>query len=241
MNHTLGEGISFFESLPLEKLVQIDVEIVVFPSFPLIFPLRQYIMGHPIAIGGQNINENPKGAYTGEVSASILQSVGAEWVIIGHSERRDIYGESDDLIAKKTKIAIETGLKIILCVGEHLETRKEGKEIEHVKNQLEINLSTMTENEMNAVSVAYEPVWAIGTGLAATPDDAEAMSFFIREWLKKRFSREIAEKTRILYGGSVNAQNMGDFAVKANIDGALVGGASLDALSFVKIIESTLI
>jgi len=236
MNHTLIEAVNFFNDLPFEKISKCDADIAIFPSFPLIHPLRQYIEGTPITLGAQNINENPKGAFTGEVSASILKSVGAEWVIIGHSERRDIFKESDELISKKLKAAIAGGLKVILCVGEHLDTRRAGQEIETVKKQLEMDFFSITSDEMQTVSIAYEPVWAIGTGLAAKPSDAESMMSFIRDWLDERFGFDIASSVRILYGGSVTPKNIATFADKSNFDGALVGGASLNPLSFTDII-----
>lgn len=236
MNHTLADGISFFENLPVDRLRELDVEKVVFPPFPLIYPLIADADRCGIELGGQNLNENPKGAFTGEVSTDILLSVGAKWVIVGHSERRDIFKETDELIAKKVKAGIGSGLKIILCVGEHLDIRRAKKEIEIVKNQLEIDLSGMTSDDMELVTIAYEPVWAIGTGLAAQPKDAEDMMSFIRDWLDSRFGFDTASKVRILYGGSVTPENIKAFADKQNIDGALVGGASLNPETFAGIV-----
>lgn len=238
MNHTLEEGLGYFNDFPFEKLSSLDADIVFFPSAPLIHPLKQFINGTNVQIGAQNLNENPKGAYTGEISASILKSVGADWVIVGHSERRDLFHETDELISKKLKAAVTGDLKVILCVGEHLEQRRAGKETETVKIQLEKDFSSMTSDDMNMISIAYEPVWAIGTGLAAKPADAESMMTFIRDWLDERFGFETASSTRILYGGSVTPENIIAFARNQNFDGALVGGASLNPLSFSAIVQA---
>ncbi len=236
MNHTLQDGIEFFKKIKSSDMENSQTDVIVFPSFPLIQPLTQYAEKTGISIGGQNINENEKGAYTGEVSASMLTSCGASSVIIGHSERRDIFGESDELIAGKIKAALNGNLKIILCVGEHLETREDGKANEFVHNQLTIDLEPFSLENMENITIAYEPIWAIGTGLASNPENAEEIMSFIRNWLADRFNAAVAEKTRILYGGSVKPDNMAGYAAMENIDGALVGGASLDAESFLAII-----
>ena len=240
MNHTLDDGTRFFNTI-YEMKKPYDADIVVFPTFPLIFPLKLVAEKCHIELGAQNLSENPSGAFTGEVSGTILKSVGADWIIIGHSERRDIFGESDELISKKLKAASDAGLKIILCVGEHIETRKSGKEKEHVNNQLEKDLVSITQKEMEAISIAYEPIWAIGTGLAAKPDDAREMMSLIRSWLHDRYDSKVSAKTRILYGGSVKPENMKQFASQPDVDGALVGGASLDAVSFLGIIDGAII
>jgi len=237
MNHTLDDGIRFFQELEL-SLMNLPVEAVVFPTSALIKPLLSHSERIGIQIGAQNLNENSSGAYTGEISATILRSCGASWVIIGHSERRDIYGETDDLLAKKIHAALSEKLKVILCVGEHLKTRESGNAMDFVKGQLEIDLETVSVDDMHLITIAYEPIWAIGTGMASSPDDAEEMMSFIRNWISEKFNADVADKIRILYGGSVKPDNMADYSAMANIDGALVGGASLDAKSFHAIIEA---
>ena len=240
MNHTLDEGINFFEKLETSPL-QIAVDVVIFPTFPLIKPLLKLSERFGIPIGAQNLNENTAGAFTGEISASILKSCGATWVIIGHSERRDIYGETDSLVVKKIHAALGERLDVVLCVGEHLETREKGEAMGHVKNQLEIDLGDIQKGDMRKITIAYEPIWAIGTGMASTPDDAEEMMSFIRNWVGEKFNSDISTKTRILYGGSVKPDNMKDYAAMENIDGALVGGASLDSHSFQRIMQAAIV
>lgn len=238
MNHTLQDGMDFFLKLESADYKNPQADAVVFPAFPLIQPLTTIGAKIGIPIGGQNLNENESGAYTGEVSASMLTSCGASWVIIGHSERRDIFGEPNELIAKKIIAALSGNLNVILCVGEHLETREDGKTTEFVRDQLAINLDSISSDDMEKITVAYEPIWAIGTGLASKPEDAEEIMSFIRNWLEEKFNADIADKTRILYGGSVKPDNMAGYAAMKNIDGALVGGASLDAESFLGIIKA---
>lgn len=238
MNHTLQDGMDFFLKLESANYKEPQADAVVFPSFPLIQPLATIGAKIGVPIGGQNLNENESGAYTGEVSSSMLTSCGASWVIIGHSERRDIFGESNELIAEKIIAALKGNLNVILCVGEHLETREDGKTTEFVRNQLTINLEYISSDDMENITIAYEPIWAIGTGLASKPEDAEEIMSFIRNWLEEKFNAGIADKTRILYGGSVKPDNMAGYAAMKNIDGALVGGASLDAESFLGIIRA---
>ena len=236
MNHTLEDGIDFFKRFESAKPDIADRDVVVFPSFPLIYPLKDAAISLGIRLGGQNIHENPKGAFTGEVSSHILKSSGASWVIIGHSERREKFEESDELISRKLKAAISVDLNAILCVGEQLETRESGNTRQFVKNQLNINVQHLSNDEMKFLTIAYETVWAIGTGLASNPDDAQDMMSFIRNWLEERFDRDVADNTRILYGGSVKSENMSGYAAMPDIDGALVGGASLDPESFASIV-----
>lgn len=238
MNHTLQDGIEFFEKIKSSDIENSKADAIVFPSFTLIQPLAKLAAEVGITIGGQNINENENGAFTGEISASMLTSCGASSVIIGHSERRDIYGESDDLISKKIIAALKSNLKVILCVGEHIETREDSKTADFVRDQLTICLAPISDKTMENITIAYEPIWAIGTGLASSKEDAEEIMAFIRNWLADRFNADIAEKTRILYGGSVKPGNMAGYAEMENIDGALVGGASLDAESFLGIINA---
>ena len=177
-----------------------------------------------------------KGAFTGEISPSMLKETGVEYVIIGHSERRNIFGESDELINKKVKKVMEYGMKPILCVGEKLEEREKGKTFDVVKNQLENCLKDVKEKIENVI-IAYEPVWAIGTGKNATPQQAEEVHIFIREWFSQKYSETIAQNLIILYGGSVKPENIDSLMAQKDINGVLVGGASLDKDSFLRIID----
>lgn len=236
MNHTLDSSIEFIKRFAM-LLKPVDADAVIFPPFPFIYILHEYAESSGVYIGAQNINENEKGAHTGEVSAEMLKSIGVSWVLVGHSERRNTYGESDELVSKKLKTVIDSKMIAILCVGENIETREEGKAVEFVKNQLERNLESVSPDDMKLVVIAYEPIWAIGTGRAATPQDAEEIMSFIRKWLNEKYDNAIAETTRILYGGSVTPENMASFAAMPDIDGALVGGASLDPESFALIIH----
>ena len=237
MNHTLGDAFDFFENFKFTPKKFPSVDVVVFPPALFLHPLLTTAEKMGIPLGGQNVNENASGAFTGEISSKMLKSVGAEWVIIGHSERRNIFNESDGTIAKKIHSALSEGLRVILCVGEALETREDGKTIDFIRDQLTVDLQSVESHDMKLVTIAYEPIWAIGTGRASEPKDADETMSFIREWLSKKFSAEIADSTRILYGGSVKASNMADYIRMENIDGALVGGASLDAESFMGIVK----
>lgn len=237
MNHTLGDAFNFFDKFKFTPKDFPSVDLVVFPPVLFLHPLLPTAGKMGIPLGGQNVNENASGAFTGEISAKMLKSVGAKWVIIGHSERRNIFNESDDTIAKKIHSALSEDLRVILCVGESLETREKGKTTEFVKGQLTTDLQSLKPNDMKLVTIAYEPIWAIGTGRASEPGDADETMAYIRKWLSKRFSPEIADSTRILYGGSVKASNMGNYIKMENIDGALVGGASLEPESFMGIVK----
>ncbi len=214
-----------------------DRDILICPSFPLIPAVYTVVKGSNVWLGAQNMYFEKKGAFTGEVSADMLKSVGAEWVILGHSERRHIFKEDDELINKKVKSAIDQGLKPILCVGELLEERESGKTEDVVKRQVVEGLKDISVSDVLKVTIAYEPVWAIGTGKTATPEDADSIHSLIRSILKDLYSEEVSQKTRILYGGSVKPENIDSLMAKENIDGALVGGASLKAESFLRIIK----
>ena len=194
--------------------------------------------GTPIKIGAQNVHYAEKGAYTGEVSAKMLLEVGAEYVIIGHSERRQYFGETDKTVNKRTKAALAAGLKVILCLGEVLEQRQSGITGEVVAMQTKLDLADVTAEEMKNVIIAYEPVWAIGTGLTATPDQAEEVCALIRKTLAELYGENVAEATTIQYGGSMNEANAADLLSKVDVDGGLIGGASLVPEKFVKIIEA---
>ncbi|KAG0355164.1 triosephosphate isomerase [Podila minutissima] len=201
-----------------------NVEIVVSPPFVYLDQVRKTIR-KDVAVAGQNCYAKSSGAYTGEVAAEMLKDLGIEWVILGHSERREIFKETDEEIGAKVAHALKTGLKVMACVGEKLEEREDNRTTEVVFRQLAA-IAKQVEDWTNVV-VAYEPVWAIGTGKVATPDQAQEVHKAIRGWLKENVSAQVAEATRIMYGGSVNGGNAATLAKEEDVDGFLVGGASL--------------
>jgi triosephosphate isomerase len=212
----------------------LSCDVAVFPPFPYLTQAVSELNGSAIRVGAQNCSDQRSGAFTGEVSTEMLADCGAELVIIGHSERRALYGETDEVVLSKTRLAIDAGLVAVVCVGETLEERKAGREETVVAAQLTLLLSELTDADWKNVVVAYEPVWAIGTGETASPEQAQAIHAYIRTLLAER-SANIAEETRILYGGSVKSANAADLFSQTDIDGGLVGGASLDAAEFIGI------
>jgi triosephosphate isomerase len=213
-------------------------EVIVCPPFTSLSEVSNLLKGTQIKLGAQNMYYEESGAYTGEISADMLKSVGCEYVILGHSERRVIFNESDELINKKILAALSKGLKPIFCVGELLEQRESGNTMQVVSRQVEKGLEGVTPAQMKNIIIAYEPVWAIGTGKTATPEQAQEVHFFIRELVAKKFSTTVAENLIIQYGGSVKPDNSGELLSQKDIDGALVGGACLKADSFLGIIAS---
>jgi triosephosphate isomerase len=212
-------------------------EVLVCPTALLFDTVHSACEGSKIATGVQNMHFADKGAFTGEVSAEMVKESGASYAIIGHSERRAIFGETDDMCAKKVLQADAFGIVPILCVGESLEQRESGSTTEVVDTQLNGSLEGFTPTSGDRLVVAYEPVWAIGTGMTATPQDAESVIKHIRERLSEKYGERIANSVRILYGGSVKPGNVDELMAQANIDGALVGGASLKAESFARIVN----
>jgi triosephosphate isomerase len=213
------------------------VEVAVFPPFTDIRSIQTLVDGDRLRIsyGAQDLSPEKNGAFTGDISAAMLEKLGCTYVIIGHSERRAVHGESDELINRKIKAATHQGISPILCVGEELDVREAGRQIEHVITQLRAALKGVHKPDLKKIVFAYEPVWAIGTGRTATPEDAEEVCSAIRTELRKMGSDEIAENARILYGGSVKSANIVDIMRKPNVTGALVGGASLDPEEFARI------
>jgi len=210
---------------------------VVCPPFLAVQPVFQFLKGSNIKIGAQNCYFEKKGAFTGEVSPSMLKEAGCTYVILGHSERRQYFKETDEFINKKIKAALAEGLIPILCVGETLEEREKNITNDVIKTQITGSLKGFTPAEVTGMIIAYEPVWAIGTGKVATPAQAEDVHKFIRENIGKLFNKEAAEAVRIQYGGSVKPDNVNILMGEADIDGALVGGAALEAESFVKLVK----
>ncbi|MBZ9628634.1 triose-phosphate isomerase [Psychroflexus sp. CAK57W] len=238
MNCNLDESLHLLNELKLKDFSKAEVEVVIAPTFTNLYAVHQNLNDSSIKISSQNINENEEGAYTGEISPDMLKSVGVEYVIIGHSERRAIYNESDELLAKKATAALKHDLKIMFCIGEMLDQRKADKHFDVVKDQLEKGLFHLSASEMENVVIAYEPVWAIGTGETASPEQAQEIHEHIRNVLAKKYNQNIADQTSILYGGSVKPNNAKEIFAKKDVDGGLIGGASLDANSFAEIVMS---
>ena len=211
-----------------------DRDILICPAAPLLSDVSAAIKGSRIQLGAQNVHFEKEGAFTGEVSADMILSVGCSHVLLGHSERRHVFGEDDTLINKKVLFALESGLKPVLCVGELLRERENGTTEKVVHTQVTKGLEKVDTPEQ--IAIAYEPVWAIGTGKTATPEDADTVQIYIRKTVADIFGQDIADNMRILYGGSVKPDNIDGLMAKDSIDGALVGGASLKADSFCGII-----
>lgn len=214
------------------------VEVAVCPPFPYLAAIKEAIAGSGVALGAQNVYHEKPGAFTGEIAVEMLLDVGCTWVILGHSERRQILGETDELISRKTVAAIAKGLKVILCVGETLDQRQANKTEEVLNTQMTDSLAATDAAAMAQLVIAYEPVWAIGTGVTATTEQAESAHRYLRSWLANRYNSGVAETTRILYGGSVKAQNAASLMEQPNVDGALVGGASLKSEDFLPIVRA---
>lgn len=238
MYKLLGEAVDTV--LALKPLVANanHCEVVIAPAFTALKTVADRLEGSNIRVAAQNCSTQTEfGAHTGEVSAAMLKDVGCSYVIIGHSERRQFYGETDNYVNQKTKAALSAGLTAIVCVGESLAEREAGNAENIVKGQLVKGLDGLTVADMERIIIAYEPVWAIGTGKTATPEQAQEMHGYIRQIVAETHGSEIADKTRILYGGSVKPDNITTLMSQPDVDGALVGGASLEAESFAKIVN----
>lgn len=239
MNMTLPEGVTLVNELK-EALAadQPNCGVVICTPFIHLATVAPMIEGTPIDLGAENCADKAKGAYTGEVSAAMVKSTGATYVILGHSERRAYYHETPEILKEKVKLALENGLKVIFCIGEVLEEREAGKQNEVVAAQLQGSLYDLTPAEFSNIVLAYEPVWAIGTGKTATADQAEEMHAFIRQEISKQFGTDTADNTTILYGGSCKPSNAKELFAKPDVDGGLIGGASLKAVDFKGIIDA---
>ncbi|MGE5429937.1 MAG: triose-phosphate isomerase [Syntrophomonadaceae bacterium] len=218
--------------------LDLKAEVIICPPFTSLDTAKTLIKDSNIQLGAQNMYFEENGAFTGEISAEMLKSAGCQYVILGHSERRTIFKESDELINKKIKKAVASGLTAIFCVGETLEQRENGTTESVINTQVKVGLGGLSRDDLRKVIVAYEPVWAIGTGKTATPEQAQEVHVFIRGLLRKLYSDEAAEDVTIQYGGSVKPENASMLLSKPDIDGALVGGACLKADSFTSIIKS---
>jgi len=213
------------------------VDIALFPPFPFLADVATVAERHGFVLGAQNLHAESEGAFTGEVSGPMLRSVGCTAVLVGHSERRHLFGETDDTVAAKTRAALGAGLRPIVCVGETREQREAGTTEATVLRQIRAALEPLPDADIDRVTVAYEPVWAIGTGLTATPDQAAEVHATLRRWLDERFGPEASAACRLLYGGSVKPDNVSELLSRDEIQGALVGGASLDAASFAELVR----
>lgn len=238
MNKVIGEAIELANGLKRELFDIEDIDILLCPPFTALSEVNELIAGTNIQLGAQDVYWEEKGAYTGEISSSMLKNAGCNFVIIGHSERRKYFGETNQTVNKKLITAIKSGLSPIVCIGETLEQREKEKTFEVVKEQLTNSLKGLSKEDMLKTTIAYEPVWAIGTGRNATPQQAQEVHRFIRELITSLFDKETAELVRIQYGGSVTPDNIRELIKEADIDGALVGGASLKIDSFAKIVKS---
>ncbi|MCL4459113.1 MAG: triose-phosphate isomerase [Chloroflexi bacterium] len=238
MNTNVAEAIALVRLIKddLDKMDGIDK--VLCPPFVSLAPLAELLCGASVALGAQNLFFEEKGAYTGEISAPMLAPL-CRYVIIGHSERRQYFGETDEMVNKKVITALRHGLIPILCVGENLEQNERGETRVVVERQAERCLMGVTDSDLEGMVIAYEPIWAIGTGRPATGEGANEVIGFIRALLAKRYGRQVADRVRLQYGGSVTAANIAEFVSQAEIDGALVGGASLKAREFVSIVDVT--
>jgi triosephosphate isomerase len=237
MNKTVEETATTLEKL--KGLIEgtADVEVMIAPSFISIKTAVDTVAGSNIEIGAQNMYFEDSGAYTGEISPGMLCDAGCKWVIIGHSERRQYFGCTDEMVNRKLKKAVAAGLKPVICVGETLEERESEKTFDVLRKQLAGGLKDLSVEEQDAIAIAYEPIWAIGTGKTATPQIAEEAHAFIRNEIVSLYSEGLAEKIRILYGGSVKPDNVISLMEQENIDGGIVGGASLESEIFSQIVK----
>ncbi|MGK7344722.1 MAG: triose-phosphate isomerase [Candidatus Nitrospinota bacterium M3_3B_026] len=240
MNNTVGQALDLVEAVKEKTADMHKVEIVVAPPYTAIRPLYDNLENSWIQVAGQNVFWEESGAYTGEVSPMMLKEAGCKWVIIGHSERRTYFGETDETVNRKIKAAFGAGLKVIACVGETLEQREAGQTFDVLDTQVEGALAGVARKEAEKVIIAYEPVWAIGTGKTATPAQAEEAHEHIRRRIAGLYDGSLAEKMRILYGGSVKPANAAELFRLENIDGGLIGGASLKAGDFTAIVAAAM-
>ena len=236
MNTTLPEGIELAKAVAEKSAgTPANIGLIVAAPFTHLYCVADAIKGSKVELAAQNCADHEKGAYTGEVSVAMLRSVGCQWTILGHSERRQYYGETDEKLVEKVKLALAGGLGVILCVGENLDEREAGRHFEVVSSQTKNVLYNFTAEDMKKIVVAYEPVWAIGTGKTATAEQAEEIHACIRKVLADKFGAQVAEDTTILYGGSCKPSNAKELFAQKDIDGGLIGGAALKADDFIGI------
>lgn len=229
-----------FTALLSKESLEDEVRIGICPPSVFIDRVKKGFLGKKVDIFSQNIYFENEGAYTGEVSAPMISSIGAVGSIVGHSERRELFGDSDEIVNSKVKSLIEENMEVILCVGESLNQREEGRAKDIVSSQIKLGLAGISKQDVDKVTIAYEPIWAIGTGKTATADEAEEMCGYIRKIIEEIFDKDVAEEIIIQYGGSVKPDNARELLAMENIDGALIGGASLQASSFMNIIKENI-
>lgn len=237
MNMNLQEGIALATELK-NNVNNPACAVVIGTPFIHLASVAELLKNSPIQVAAENCADHEKGAYTGEVSAAMVRSTGAQYCILGHSERRAYYHETPELLKEKVNLALANDLKVIFCIGEVKEEREAGKQNEVVKNQLEGSVFHLTAEQWQNIVLAYEPVWAIGTGLTATPDQAEDMHRYIRSLVATKYGQQAADDTTILYGGSCNEKNAAELFANEDVDGGLIGGASLVADKFLAIIDA---
>lgn len=236
MNKTVAEAVDMVKALKTAVADVKDVEILVCPTFTSLYAVNNEIKGSNINLGAQNLFWEAKGAFTGEISPAMVKDCGCSYVIIGHSERRQYFGETDETVNKRAKAAFASGLIPVVCVGETLDEREKNVTFKVIETQIRGGMANLSAEEASTVVIAYEPVWAIGTGKTATPEQAQEVHAFIRK-LYKEIYNDAADKVRILYGGSVNPKNVSELMKQPDIDGGLVGGASLEADSFAQLVK----
>ena len=237
MFKTAGESLDFVRQLK-EAVADIqERDVVIAPPFTSLYPVGEAVKGSRIYLAAQNLSDRIEGAYTGEISARMLIDTGCTYVIVGHSERRMLFGEQDETINRKTRMAIQSGLKPIFCIGETMEEWEAGKTFTVIEKQIKEGLNQLTTDDIRKILIAYEPVWAIGTGKTAAPEQVQEVHAYIRRVITRNYENGLAINLPILYGGSVNPDNIGKLMAQRDINGTLVGGASLDVDSFVRMIK----
>jgi triosephosphate isomerase (TIM) len=237
MFKTIPEALSTLQELKAGIPNRLLADVIIAPPFTALFALGKAVQGSPVQLAAQNVHWAEDGAFTGEISTRMLLDVGCTYCIIGHSERRHVFGETDEQVHRKVTACLKAGLKPILCVGETLEERETGRIQEVIGRQLKKAVQGLSPEDMAQGVIAYEPVWAIGTGRSATPAEAQEVHAFIRGLVEDRFNKSLAKDKRIVYGGSVTPDNIGELYTRPDIDGALVGGASLKAEKFLPLIK----
>ncbi|MBL8819158.1 MAG: triose-phosphate isomerase [Planctomyces sp.] len=239
MNTNRQTGVALAKELAaVAKMQEPGVEVLVCPPYPYLLPVGEALQGSAVQLGAQDVYFEAPGAFTGEIAVDMLKDCGCGYVLIGHSERRHVMGETDEIINRKVVASIAGGLNVVLCVGELLSEREAGQTETVLDRQMAGGLKGVSETDAAKVVIAYEPVWAIGTGVTASPEQAESAHEHLRKWLTTRYNAEFSSRMRILYGGSVKADNAESLLGQPNVDGALVGGASLKSASFVPIIDA---
>jgi len=238
MNTILQDGINLAEQVKELVINSPHCDVILCVPFTHLTGVVKAVEGSMIGVGAQNCSDKESGAYTGEISAAMVSSTGAKYVILGHSERRTYFGERDEILKEKVLIALKNNLTPIFCIGEVKEERQTNKQNDIVKGQLEGSVFNLSAEDFSKIVLAYEPVWAIGTGLTATPEQAQQMHAFIRQLITEKYDKIIAQNTSILYGGSCNAQNASTLFANPDVDGGLIGGASLKIIEFKAIIDA---